>query len=780
MKLPLVSLLEKKEKPELFLSLVLRNEKAISVVFEKIGSTIKFISSDEESFRNTVEDAQTDEFLNVLDKVITTAETSLPKDVETHKTLFGLKGSWIEEDRIKKEYLEKLKKASDELGLEPIGFLNYTESLINLLQKEEGTPITAVLVDIGKKFVTVSLIKSNKILETRSSEIHETASYTVDTLLKHFQSPENLPTRVLILDSEEEDLTQEFISHQWSKSLKFLHIPQIISLPQDAAVKAMLLGASVQMGTSLLYENNKHVQNDFDESSAKQNSNLFPPNETMNPENSALQDDGSVLQKEEPIIPVESKADEYIPADNSQEFFGFIENADVAKSPLPKNTVPDTLPNEVVEEKFEEIPEDVKESEERKFGSQVNALLITTKLKETLPKVLNVFKKIKLDKEMLNKIMANKLYAGIGAVVILFLLGFLLISLFSTKALVTIFIDSKSEEKTSSVTFSPTSSTDIKNAVIAAQDISVDEDGSVTVPATGKKDIGNPAKGTVTVFNSSDSSITLDKGTTITSSNNLKFTFDSSVTVASSSGDIFSGTTPGTANVNVTAASIGQEGNLPSGTKFSISGNSSVAAKNDNAFSGGTKKSVTVVSKDDLQKLTDTLPKNLEQKARDDIKNKAGNDLSVLDNFINETLSNKNFDKNVDDQANQVTLKATVTFDNLSYRKDDMFQLASSLFDQNQSVLDKNNYTVSAKNVVTEKNNDVSADLTINAKIFPKIDTDSLSSQIKGAPVAKARNIISNISLVKNTQISISPNLPFLNKNLPSDPKKIQFKITSN
>src|ERR1035437_6980201 len=251
MKLPF---LEKKEKPECFPALVLRNEKVTSIIFEKIGTTIKYISHGEEEFKNTVEDAETEEFLEVLDKTITQAESALPENIETHKTIFGLKESWIEDNKIKKEYLEKLKKASGELSLDPIGFLVFAESIINLVQKDEGAPVTAILTDIGSKFITVSLVKSGRIIETKSSEIHENAPYTVDTLLKHFQTPEVMPAKIILFDSEEEELTQAFMNHQWSKSLPFLHLPQIISLPIDATIKAMLLGAATQMGTKLLYD----------------------------------------------------------------------------------------------------------------------------------------------------------------------------------------------------------------------------------------------------------------------------------------------------------------------------------------------------------------------------------------------------------------------------------------------------------------------------------------------------------------------------------------------
>src|SRR3972149_9479387 len=162
-----LSSLDKKEKPDYVLSLILRNEKAKAVVFEKIGNTIKYVNEAEEEFENTIEDASTEEFLNVLDKAITGAESALPQNIETHKTLFALKQSWVEDSKIKKDYLEKLKKTGENLALDPIGFLVFSESIINLIHKEEGAPVSAILVEFGKKYLTVTLVRSGKIREVR-------------------------------------------------------------------------------------------------------------------------------------------------------------------------------------------------------------------------------------------------------------------------------------------------------------------------------------------------------------------------------------------------------------------------------------------------------------------------------------------------------------------------------------------------------------------------------------------------------------------------------------
>jgi hypothetical protein len=256
----------------------------------------------------------------------------------------------------------------------------------------------------------------------------------------------------------------------------------------------------------------------------------------------------------------------------------------------------------------------------------------------------------------------------------------------------------------------------------------------------------------------------------------LQFTLDNAVTVAS--GDAILGAS--TASVKVTASDIGQDYNLPSGTKFTVSGqDSSVAAKNDNAFSGGTKKSVTVVSKDDIQKALTDLPKQLEGKARGDITAKVTSGNTLLPNFVDESVDKQNFDKKANDQANQVTLQGTVTFQGISYSNLDMVKLANSLFNSGETKLGENDLGISAKNIVLEKNSDVSVNLTIKANLIPKIDTTALSKQIAGGSVQKAKNLISNFPQVENVGIALSPYLPFLPQNLPGNPKNISIGITT-
>src|ERR1035437_9940247 len=756
--------LSKKSQAEHDLALVLRNERVTSVLLSKSGGTIKYLGHGEEDFQNTIEDATTEQFIEILDKSITQAAAVLPDNVETHKTIFGLKDGWIENNKIKKEYLEKLKKASDELGLEPIGFLVSAESIVNLLQKDEGTPVTAILVEMGQKYITVSFVKSGKIMESKSSEIHQSAPFTVDTLLKHFQTPENMPPRVVIYGSDDdEEITQEFIGHPWSKSLPFLHLPQINSLPKDGTIKAMLLGAATQMGAQLLYDSQGV---DFDETKTP---TKISPEEFTNFEQVSMPDEETEPKAENTKALDEEKPLDYIDQDESLEYFGFAEGKDVAQNPPPQ-PVPENeeekIPDSSIKEEFMAIPEEEKLAEEKKNGFVENALMMIPQARIFVTKVSNSLLKSSDSK--------RKLFLPIIAVVVVLIIGAVFLLTMNTKAVVTILVNAKTDQKTTSITFSDSQATDVGNSVIASQIVSVSEDGSITTNATGKKDIGTPAKGTVTIINLGDP-ISLTSGTIITSPNGLKYTLDTSVNV-----DNFA--SGSAATVNVTSSDIGPEQNLPSGTKFTVEGqDNTVAAKNDNAFSGGTKKSVTIVSADDIQKTLTDLPKQLEAKAKSDIRSKATGDNVLLTTFTDESVdsSSQTFDHKAGDQASNVTLKGTVNFQTLTYNNADMFKLAQSIFGNSDTQISKDNLVVTAKNIGINKDNSVSADLDISAGLLPTIDSNSYAKQIAGLSISKARNLLQNINQVQNVGIALSPNIPFLSQNLPGNPKNITIQITA-
>lgn len=749
MKIPFLPFFNKKNNSSYFLALVLKNESVNAIIFEELDGKIKIIGNEEQYFNDSVEKISPEEMLDALDKAISQAEQSLPNNTQALKTIFGVNQDWVENNRIKKDYLLKLKKISDELGLTPIGFLIVSEAVCHLLEKEEGAPVSAIFIDPGEKFVTVSLIRAGRIVETKVSEIHESLAFTVDSLLKHFTSSDILPSRIIIFESSE-DIVQEFMGHQWSRSLPFLHLPQITTLPAGFDAKAVLLGAASQMGFEVL-----------DEMVTKEERQEFRIEEGIE----------EVTKVEEPKEePVEETKEEIVT--EPIEYFGFVKDQDVVKT-LPKKIVEEPkLEEKIIAKEIEEIPEELKAEE--------NQMVI----QDFIYGLLKIIKKsfAKMPSLHIPSFFGEKIILVFVGILIL-IIGLFFFYIFGVKATIVIKVDPKIISENQDVTFSSISPTKLESNIIAGEFVTVSKDAQASIPATGKKDVGDKAKGTVTIFNSTLTATTFPQGTTIISSNDLIYQLSNSVTVASGSGDAISGISPGKVNVNVIANNIGPEYNLPSNTKFSIGESLLVAAKNDNPFSGGTKKQITVVSKNDVDKLMLDLPKTQEQSARDDLAKNLSGDKNLLPTFIDEAISKTVLDPKIGDEATTVTLRGEVAYAGLSFSKNELVNLAKSILKSKiQNALDINydNIKVDVKDIKIKNDKDVNANLSIKALLLPKIDINKITSQIKGLSYKETENKFLSISQVSDVAISSSPNIPFLPKNLPRNGGNINIVIKAN
>jgi len=797
MKLPIPSLFDKKPKAEYFLSLLLRDEKATAVIIEEQQGKIKIIGKHEEFFTVPVEEVNDEELLRVLDKAISIAEEKLPPEIETQKTVFGVKENWVEEKKIKKEYLAKLKKVCDTLHLTPIGFLVISEAIAHLIQEEEGAPLSAILCEIGSHSVIMTIFRAGKIVETKHTPIIESPTKTVDTLLKHVESVEVLPSRIIIFDGKRtDDLAQQFISHQWSKSLPFLHMPQISVLPFGFETKSVIFGAAIQMGfeiTGAIIDKTGHEIKTFASESGKpqepdeQKAADIPlsPESVETPSITPTPDVPLDLEQTTGSSSLDQSFDiDSVPADN----FGFVMDEDIATIAAEKDT---SIPEKIVdEESAEQLNEQHfrinhhETTEQQDEHGEKKSFLSFLPLGAVMTTLTNL--KAKLPKSMLrlpgmSSMRNTKLLVMLGGIIILVgVIGFFYFS--ALKATVTLHIKTQGLEEKPSLTFSLTSPNQFSDNIIAAEKVTTSLDGTSSTSVTGKKEVGTNAKGTVTIYNNGETKKTLSAGQVVTSSNNVEFTLDKELVVASASGDIFSGTKPGTAQAAVTAKAIGTEGNLPSNTKFTVSGNSSIAAKNDSAFSGGSKKDVTVVAKADMDKLRTSVQKDLEEKAKGEIQKKLGGEQVLLPDLIDVTLDKESFDKKLGEEAKTLNLKATVTFTAGAYKKSDLTEFAQ-IFLKNKFSQD---LTVSEKGITTEvtdlkqEDDEVTGNVTIKAALLPKLDTTNLQKEITGKSFTSAEQTLKKVPQVQTVDIALSPNFPLLPKILPQKTTNILVSIATD
>jgi len=790
MKLPVPSLFAKKAPSNYYLALLLRDEKTIAVVLQEIEGRLKIIGSHESPFPTTLETIPLEELLETLDKAISRAEEMLPPNIETEKTVFGVKESWVEEKKIKKEHLAKLKKVCESLSLQPIGFMVISEAISHLLSEEEGAPLSAILSEIGKNSITLTLFRASKIIETHSGPIEGSITQTVDRLLHHF-TIDVLPSRMIIMDgNQDEALAQEFLAHHWSKSIPFLHVPQISLLPAGFDGKAMIYGAGEQMGFSVqeALGEIKVLTIDSNDHTTKHTLAKEKGNEELDPSTSSGQDKEELKEKKglsDDALHDEKENENIVPLAGDN--FGFVANEDITKS-----TSHSTQPLHKVESSERGSPitnparshtsldmprrETSPDEEENDDGGEGFMRFLSF-----IPALLGKFSLPTLPILGIGGLSRRFIILPVG-IILLLALG--LYYLFAVKATVTLHMEPKKIDDSTTITLRTDSGNDLSQKILAAKEVETSVDGTASSATTGKKDVGEKAKGTITFYNNSDSKKTISSGTTISSSNNLDFVTSGDAAVASASGDATS-SKPGTASVGVTAKNIGSEYNIPSGTKFTISGVSSsiLAGKNDSAFSGGSKKSVTVVAKKDTDALTEDLTKQLEGKAKDALKNKAGEGQQILPVFIGTTLSKKSFDNDVGDEASKVTLSGTVTYTTFSYNTEDLGKVAQAAI---QGKYDKD-LALSSKGIVTKlqdikpgKNGDATASLVMDAGLLPKIDEQDVIKSITGKSFTDATTYLQTLPQVNGAEIQLSPAIPLLPKLLPRFSRNITLVLLSN
>lgn len=774
MKLPLLSLFKKKAPSNYYLSLLLSEEKVIAIVLQEIEGVLRVVGTNEHSLPAYLEQIPHEDLIEILDQTISHAEEMLPPNIETEKTIFGVKASWVDEKKIKKEHLSHLKKICEDLSLQPIGFMVISEAISLLLSKEEGAPLSAILAEIHSKDITLTLFRASKIVETHSGHIEGSIPQSVDRLLHHF-TIDVLPSRIIILDGQHDDtLAQELLTHHWSKSIPFLHVPQISLLPSGFDGKAMIYGAGEQMNFSVNEAlGDLKIQTVGSEDTASKPK----PKDESNSEDTghhSYQTPAGDITHEDPI--------------NNQDNFGFVTDQDIEKSTnhtRPSLTIKSG--SKTTSHTTQEM-QNITKSGDVLYLHSPEESLGNNERKGVVPAPLSILSAL-LNKHKLPNLpfislpSVPKLFLILPAIIILLItLGAFYLA--TVRAIVTLQMEPKKIDDSMTVTLSANSENDLSQKILATQEIRTELEGTDSISTTGKKDIGDKAKGTITLYNNTDNKTTITSGTIISSSNDLAYITSDDVSIASASGDA-SSPKPGTASVKVVAKNIGSEYNLPSNTKFSIEGftSSSLAGKNESAFSGGSKKSVTVVDKKDIDNLIEKLTKQLENKAKETLKDKAGAGQQILPVFTAATLSKKSFNADVGEEASKLTLKGTVTFTTLAYKTEDLGKIAQAAiqgkYNQDLSLSDKGIVT-ELQDIKPKKNGDATASLVMDAGLLPKIDKTSIVQQITGKSFLDATSYLQTLPQVSGAVIELSPSIPLIPKILPQVSQNIEIKIKTN
>jgi len=333
---------------------------------------------------------------------------------------------------------------------------------------------------------------------------------------------------------------------------------------------------------------------------------------------------------------------------------------------------------------------------------------------------------------------------AVGAVVLAVLASVLAYAL--PRVTITVRVLPQTLEESTTLTVDPTVTiADPSAKTVPGRTLEKSVSGEKTVAVTGTKSIGDPAKGTVMIYNKVTSPRNLSKGTVITGKD-LSFTLDEDVSIASASESIGS-ITFGKAEADVTAKEIGPNGNMPAGTEFTVANisGSQVSARNDAAFTGGTSKQVTVVSRTDQDGLVKALTPDLVDQAKAQLAADATGGDHLIDETIDTEVTDKSFDQEINEEAKSLHGKVTLAVSGISIREDDIKAILTSLITAKVPsgyILSADDTTVSTSKVTVHKDGTISLTAKLSAVALPTVDEVALKKSLAGKDVAAASEIL--------------------------------------
>lgn len=360
-------------------------------------------------------------------------------------------------------------------------------------------------------------------------------------------------------------------------------------------------------------------------------------------------------------------------------------------------------------------------------------------------------------------------------VLILILFGLLMGEYFFHKADLTVFLPTKPINKQISY---DKESLNIYTATVTAE-------FSQSKQTTGKKDVGERAKGEVVIHSFDDKEKNFPKGTTL-ETNGIKFVLEKDIKIASASLSLTSNgwvTLPGKGKVSVVAYDTGTEGNLDKGQKFKIGDlNQNIYfAINESAFTGGSKKETKTVSKKDLEDLKTSILDKAKKDNQAKIKDNLKNNQKTIDSLTELVLAEPKFSKELGEEANEVELKSKVITTYYFYDVSKLMELFKSTLNKEagkeyELMVDNLNYNI--KNV-SKKNNQLIVDVNVKGKAIKKVVKDQLINKLIGLNKEDLERVLKKDFSALGFELTVKPSWLFIKDRMPLFKKNITIKFSS-
>jgi len=372
---------------------------------------------------------------------------------------------------------------------------------------------------------------------------------------------------------------------------------------------------------------------------------------------------------------------------------------------------------------------------------------------------------------------------AIGIVLVLGLAGFLVWAIiYAPSAKIIVTTSTSPAPVSATLKLGTIEETDVAKGIIRTISKQIKKDVSVSFDATGTKDLGNKATGTVSVTNCDSSSpITLAAGTIFVANSGERFINNNQAIIPGFSGSAKAcqdtGVGAGTVDIGVTASSAGTSYNIPA-KSFSIVGIKGYVYSSGSAMTGGTSKPSTVVTASDIQKanqlLIDLSSEDVKQQL---IKQFTTDEIVIADSFTvtrAEAVSVPALDAEATTKAK---LTSATTFTMLAIAKSEMQLYLKGVYAKQitdkQKVYDDGANDVKLSGLLKT---DTSSTVNISTigKIGPNISEEFIINLVKGKRYGDVQSTVGAVSGVSDVDVKFPY---FWVTNVPSDSKKIEVQF---
>jgi hypothetical protein len=761
----------KKKSQDLFLTLVLDADHVAGCCWyigpksepEMLHAVVRRISVDNWEERTIA-----------ADEIITALEEKTGTE-NIHKVVFGLPAAFLTpEGNIKSEIRPELKKMAGNLEISPIGFVPIHQAIVHKLKREEGVPPSVILLGLAGDTLTLSLYKVGILSGITSCYYDPNILQNIENILKQFVDIEVLPSRILLygVDSGKlEFLKNDMTRYPWPTKVNFLHFPKIEILPPEESVTCVSLAGAFEMANSMHQDDpeSEVTQTNSDSIDTKTIETETDKNKVGKDTSSDKEDEVDEISEKKPKLNSDQNENELkiekesIDETENEEIEGQVANEiDKEEDEKEAETESESNVSFVSPETFGFTPgidvtvQTQKSKSENEHKSEFDKNKINEEKEDKsvnkLSTITNIFRNIKIPHfsfpfQIPLKGGLSAKAPFIVAISVLILAGLIWLILFSLpRATVTIVVSPKQIQQTVSLNILPDAvSVSADTNSIPGKKLEKQMSGDKVIPVTGKKKVGEPAKGTVTIYNKSLDSRTFKKGTII-SSGGIQFTLDNDVSIASASESIGS-LTFGKTDAPVTASQIGTAGNISSGNDFEFKDYSSsiVTARNDAVFSGGTSRDVKVVSRADMDELVSAVSKDLVDSAKQGLTSSVSGSQKLIVETVKTSVVDKKFTEELDQETDKLHGTVTISVTGVAYDEADLKLIWKASAAKNVPpgyVLSEERLNLTVSKVQVKKDGKINAELAMSGYAVPTLDPDSLKTKITGQSISKASEII--------------------------------------